>query len=193
MRTRLSRAAAAALLLVTSACTTTGSSGGASGAVAANGEDGPSLLKPTDDMIPAEVRALETQIEKRATLLADEVRIEVSRNYEWDVSLTGDDVSPQTPADGGHVSVAEGAARATFRNLDIRAKTRITFFKSGFDVQPFIRVTARGNVSYVDVHPDSGAPQVKRATLCKIDGPRLGFDDDALRAPLERPAGVRER
>ena len=45
------------------------------------------MLKLEQSEVPAAVRAIETVIDKRSALLADTVRIEVSKNYEWDVSL----------------------------------------------------------------------------------------------------------
>ena len=155
--------------------------------------DGPSILKPPEEMTPAAVRAIEVQIDRRAVVMADDILIEVSKNYEWDVSLSGDAVVPQRPNGSGHASEAIGAARATVRNLDLRAKRRITFWRSGFDVKPFIRITARGNVSHVSSDDRAGEPRIRRASLCAVRDAALYFDDELLQAGLEIPTAAFER
>ncbi len=147
----------------------------------------PSAMKPDDSEVPAEVRAIEAVIDRPAVLLADEVRIEVSKNYEWDVSLSGDGVAPQRPDNGGTVTEAVGGPRAWFRNLDIRARDKIVFWRSGLNVTPFIKVTARGNVSYIDAHSNNGSPSLTRAGACKIDNASISFDDEAVGIPSRRP------
>jgi hypothetical protein len=67
------------------------------------------------------------QIDRKQAVIADEILIEVSCNYEWDVALTGDRVGKQIPDRGGQRCEAVGAPRAIFRNLDLRARNRITF------------------------------------------------------------------
>jgi hypothetical protein len=186
-----------ALLVLASAaaCTSAGSSSTGSDRIASSARareaapdsaDGPSELKLPQEQVPAEVRAIETQIDKRAVLMADEIHVEVSRNYEWDVSLTGDAVSPQTPSGTGHQSEAIGSARASVRNLDLRATKKIVFWKSGFGVTPFIKITARGNVGYVEADSAGGQPKLRRAQFCRIANADLAFDDDVLRREIER-------
>ncbi len=213
MRTRNFLAAAAAVVSLSgAACTTTSTethsakqdeTAGqvrAESPVAATGNaaptentEGPSILRPTEEATPAAVRAIEAQIDRRAVVMADDILIEVSKNYEWDVSLSGDAVSPQRPNGSGHASEAIGAARATVRNLDLRATRRITFWRSGFDVKPFIRITARGNVSHVSPDDRRGEPRIRRAALCAVRDAALYFDDELLRAGLEVPTAAFER
>lgn len=139
-----------------------------------------SILKLDAHEVPVEVRAIEKLVDTRSALLADEVRIEVSKNYEWDVSLTGDGVSPSRPEQGGTYSEATGSPRAYFRNLDIRAREKITIWRSGLGVVPFIKIHARGGVSYIDVDADTGKPRVKRANACRIENATIAFDEQAV-------------
>src|SRR5262249_55102409 len=139
-----------------------------------------SILKLTEAETPAEVRAIERVIDRRSALLADEIRIEVSKNYEWDVSLSGDAVSPQKPDRGGTIAEAQGNPRAYFRNLDIRARDKITIWRSGLGVTPFIRISATGAVSYIDNDDATGKPRVKRAGICRINNASIAFEDQIL-------------
>jgi hypothetical protein len=155
---------------------------------AANGKPLPkdpnvSILKIDDSEVPAAVKAIEKLVDKRSALLADVVRIEVSKNYEWDVSLSGDAVSPHRPDKGGTVSEATGNPRAYFRNLDIRARDKIVLWRSGLGVTPFIRVWASGTVSYIDTDDANGKPRVKRAGNCKISNASIAFDQEILGVP----------
>lgn len=142
-----------------------------------------SVLKLDDAEVPAAVKAIEKLVDRRSALLADTVRIEVSKNYEWDVSLSGDAVSPHRPDKGGTVSEATGNPRAYFRNLDIRARDKIVIWRSGLGVTPFIRVWANGTVSYIDTDDTTGKPRVKRAGNCKISNASIAFDQEILGAP----------
>jgi hypothetical protein len=141
-------------------------------------------LKTPESEIPAAVRAIETRIDTPSALIADEVEIHCSRNYEWDVSLVGDVVSPQRPDGTEHVSVAEGSPRATFRNLEIRAHRRITFRKSGFGVAPFIRIVARGHAAYA-TSPGTSAGSVRRGELIRILNADIQIEGEV------QPAGTR--
>jgi hypothetical protein len=142
-----------------------------------------SILKIDDAEVPAAVRAIETVIDKRSALLADVVRIEVSKNYEWDVSLSGNGVTPHRPDQGGTVAEASGNPRAYFRNLDIRAREKIVLWRSGMNVTPFIRIYASGGVSYIDTDDATGKPRVKRAASCKINNSSIKFDEQILGVP----------
>jgi hypothetical protein len=147
-----------------------------------------SVLKLDDSEVPAAVKAIEKLVDRRSALLADTVRIEVSKNYEWDVSLSGDAVSPHRPDKGGTVSEASGSPRAYFRNLDIRARDKIVIWRSGLGVTPFIRVYASGTVSYIDTDDATGKPRVKRAGNCKISNATIAFDQEILGVPGMGPA-----
>jgi hypothetical protein len=157
-----------------------------------------SILKIDDSEVPAAVKAIEKLVDKRSALLADTVRIEVSKNYEWDVSLSGDAVSPHRPDRGGTISEATGNPRAYFRNLDIRARDKIVIWRSGLGVTPFIRVWAKGAVSYIDTDDATGKPRVKRAGNCKISNASIAFDQEILGVPgMEaapaQPTALREK
>jgi hypothetical protein len=155
------------------------------------------ILKLDPSEVPPEVRALEQLVDRRSALLADEVRIDVSKNYEWDVSLSGDAVSPQRADQGGTVAEANGNARAYFRNLDIRARNKIVVWRSGLGVTPFIKIYAKGGVSYIDTDDATDKPRVKRGNACQITNSRIAFDDQLIGMPGSsapaQPAGARDK
>ena len=109
-------------------------------------------------------------------LKAREVDIFVSRNYEWDVALTGNEVVRQVHVgDDKHASQAFGNPRAMFRNLEIRAERKITFIKSGFDVVPFIRISARGRAIYIEEKDASGNHKIHEADAIFIHNSEMRF------------------
>jgi hypothetical protein len=161
----------------------------------AEGDGGPSVMKTPQEEVPAAVQAIERMIETQAALVADDVTIYCSRNYEWDVSLSGQDVTPQRPDGDEQVCAASGQPRAVFRNLDIRARNRIVFRRSGFDVVPFIRITASGNAAYA-LPVTAGAPaDVRRARTIQVNDAQLRFfDEEAPQAagpPVHADGSVR--
>lgn len=134
------------------------------------------LMKHTNEKVPDAVKAIETFIERPGCLKAKEVDIIVSRNYEWDVSLTGNEVVRQIHVGNDqHASQAFGNPRAMFRNLDIRAERKITFMKSGFDVVPFIRITARGRAIYIEQKDASGNYKIHEADAIFIHNSEMRF------------------
>ena len=141
----------------------------------------PTKLKPDQEDVPEEVRAIETAIDTKSALIAENVEIYVSPNYEWDVALSGDMVSPQAVQPNQEiVSVAQGNPRATFRNLEIKAWNSIIFRKSTFDVAPFIKVTAKGRAALA-VEARNGAPlKVQRADIIKIDNANIELQNSPL-------------
>lgn len=172
------------LLLTLGACVSSGSGG----ATASGGSEdtGPTKLKLDPEEIPAAVRAIETQIDRRTLLVADEVVIDVSRNYEWDVSLSGKGVEKQQKLpDGGMMSVAEGSPRAMVRNMEIRGYQKITFRKSGFGVRPYIRITAKGNAAHAEVLPDGGVRVLGRDEIIRIDDARVLYGREILTEALQ--------
>lgn len=176
-----------ALALVLGACTTSG------GRDASGGD--PLKLKHDDAEVPAEVRAIEARIDEKSAIMAEEIEISISKNYEWDVSLTADRVvaPPNPPADGGQVSIAEGHARAMFRNLDIRAWKRIVFRRSGLDVVPFIKITAKGRAAYAHLDAASETPVIRRAPVIRINNAEIEFMDSPGRfsnKPKSDPAAA---
>jgi hypothetical protein len=150
-----------------------------------------SILKLDPSEVPAEVRAIERVIDRQSVLLADAVTIEVSKNYEWDLGLTGDAVSPQKADRGGTISEATGNPRCCFRNLDIRARDKITVWRSGLGVTPFIRVHATGKISYIDNDDATGKPRVKRAGALRITNAHLAFEEQILGIPTAEELSAR--
>ncbi len=134
--------------------------------VAAEAE-GPSQLRPDARDVPAAVQAIEVLINQNGALIADEIEIECSCNYVWDVALSGEDVDRLRPEGKGQRSTARGKPRGSFRNLELRAIRSITLKSSGFDVAPYIRIHARGNAAY------ASSAGVTRATVITIDNAHL--------------------
>ncbi len=147
---------------------------------------GPSKLRHDSSEVPAAVRAIEVLIEAEGALIADEIEITCSCNYEWDISLSGEDVVPLRAEGDGHISEARGKARANFRNLQLRASRRIVFKKSGFDVQPFIRIVARGRAAYAS---DTG---VLRGAQIRVDNAQLSVDGLPVATVSPRPVAAQE-
>ena len=159
------------LTLALGACTTAPGGG-------ASADEDSMQIKHDDADVPAQVRAIEVRINQKAAIMAEEIEISVSKNYEWDVSLTGDRVSAGAPPqDGGQVSIAEGHARAMFRNLDIRAWKRIVFKRSGLNVVPFIKITAKGRAAYAVMDEANETPVVRRAPVIRINNAQIQFMD----------------
>lgn len=149
--------------------------------------DAPAKIKHDPEEVPAQVRAIETRIDQPSALLAEEIEIYVSKNYEWDVALSGNFVSePRRHVDGGTFSVAEGQARATFRNLEVRAWKRIVFRRSDLNVVPFINITAKGRAAHATKVEGTEAPVVRRAPVIKIRNADIEF----LNAPGRGPAAT---
>ncbi|MAG34199.1 MAG: hypothetical protein CL908_25245 [Deltaproteobacteria bacterium] len=164
-------------------CVSTGTSGSQPTAAG----DGKAVkIKHDDTEVPAAVRAIETQIDRPSALMGEEVEIWVSKNYEWDISLTGDLVKkPEPDAGGGQVSIATGHPRARFRNLEIRAWKKIIFHRSGFGVTPYIKITARGRAAHAILDPGSDTPVVRRAPVIRIRNADIQY--------LDRPGGEPSR
>lgn len=152
--------------------------GGCSSADADGEGGGPTVLKVPQEKVPQQVRAIERIIDTPALLKAENVIIHVSRNYEWDVALTGDRVARQRRMGDETVTQARGAARAMFRKLDIRAYGSITFRRSGLDVVPFIRITAKGHAIYVRKPEDGGEPVIRRARAIVVENEDIRFVDE---------------
>jgi len=124
---------------------------------------------------PPALKNIETVVEAGGLIKAENVEINVSRNYEWDVSLAGNAVSPQRPAGrGAYISVARGHPRASFRNLELRAYQSISFKKSGFNVVPFINIIARGRALFIQKMKD-GSLKVRKAQSIIVKNGTLRF------------------
>ncbi len=129
----------------------------------------PSKLKPEPEEVPAAVRRLEVQIDRPGVILAEEAVIHVSKNYEFDISLSGDDVSRDLNSSGVHESLALGAATAFVRNLKIQCDRSIRVKIADFGTKPFIKISARGHCSHIILDNATGRHEVKRARAIKIN------------------------
>ncbi len=176
-------------LLLAAGCA---SPGGGAGPDAAGDGAGPSVLKLEPAEVPEAVRRIEACIDRKSVLLGKDIEIHASRNYEWDVALSGDDVTPHTAAADGRMSVATGHPRAVFRNLDIRADRRIVVRFSGLDVAPFIRITARGSASWIDLSEGGGFRRARRAGIIRIENERIEYQGEAIPAAAIDSAAAAE-
>ena len=132
------------------------------------------MVLKTAGEVPEAVQAIEKVVDTGGCIKADQIWIYASKNYEWDVSLTGDYVEKQRAVGNGeHVSVAEGHPRAMFRNLDLRAYKSISFRKSGLGVVPFIRIKARGNAVFIENPDEQGNMVVHYVDAVVIENDRL--------------------
>ena len=82
-------------------------------------------LKPAANETPLEVRDIEDLIDQNAVIIANEAEIYVSKNYEYDVSLTGDFVSGDLDDSGLTERLAKGKPVAFIRNLKIQCDQRL--------------------------------------------------------------------
>lgn len=137
----------------------------------------PLKLRPDPEEVPAALATIETEIDRPSVILAELIEIDVSRNYEWDVSLSGDDVTPQIlMPDGGTECLARGRPVAVFRNLELRAFDRIVFKKSGFGVVPYIRIRAAGRVVHAAKAEDGTITPLGRGSQLRIDGASVRYE-----------------
>ena len=144
----------------------------------------------TQAEVPAEVRAIEKVIDRRSALLADTVRIEVSKNYEWDVSLTGDGVSPPKARPGRNDRRGDRQPARVLpqhRHPRPRQDHRLALGPRRDAVH---QIRANGAVSYIDTDDTTGKPRVKRADNCKINNASIKFDDEILGALGDAPGGA---
>jgi hypothetical protein len=144
----------------------------------------PSKLVHDPSEVPTAVRRIERFIDPKSGILADEVVIEVSKNYQFDCSLTGDRVGHVLAGVQGTDRMALGPATAYVRNLKIRADKRIRLVIADFGTKPFIRITARGRCAHVI--EGGGVPKVERADAILIRNDRVqyleGSQDPAVTA-----------
>ncbi len=147
----------------------------------------PSKFKPDADEIPAEVRQIEVQIDQPSVILAGDAVIYVSKNYEFDISLTGDDVVKDTNGTGAQESVARGAATAFVRNLKVSCDRTIRVKIADFGTKPFIKISARGHCSHIIMGNEVGNHEVKRARKIQINNANVQYFGQLE----ERPVGAR--
>ncbi|MCB9831072.1 MAG: hypothetical protein H6807_01255 [Planctomycetes bacterium] len=170
---------ALSLLLLLPSCATTGGSrnDGPSGEPQAKGK--PSVLKLEAAETPAAVRAIETRIDESSVILASEAVIEVSKNYEMDVSVSGDDVSNRDlDPTGGVLTLARGKCTVFVRNLKIVCDRGVRVQIADFGTKPFINVSARGHCSHIIAAKHGQEHEVKRAQLVFIRNDELRYSDE---------------
>lgn len=167
------------------------SSGGKSSAAKPKGI--PSKFKPDDSEVPAQVRAQETVIDKDSVILANEAVVYVSKNYEFDVSLTGDDVSKDLDDSGARDSVAQGSARAFVRNLKIECDQRIRMKIADFGTEPFIKISARGHCSHIILGEGEGDHEIKRAAGIEIRNSDIRYLGNVGAVPVATVEGIDAR
>lgn len=193
-------------------CATTSSSGSSSSGSTA--QTAPSKLKPEKEDVPAAVRAIEPYIDTESVILADEAEIWVSKNYEYDVSLSGEQFATDAEADArkfvqagtgkamyssrpkdldnsdGVEMIARGKSVAFVRNLKISCDRRLRVRIAGFGTQPFIKIRANGHVSHVLIDRETRTHDVTRAQAVVIDNDRLryvGREQDVRPVSSKRP------
>lgn len=133
----------------------------------------PSKLVHDQSEVPVAVKRIERFINPKSGLLADEVVIEVSKNYQFDCSLTGDRVGHVLAGQQGTDRMAIGPATAYVRNLKIKADKRIRLVIADFGTKPFIRITARGRCAHVV--DEGSSPKVQRSDAILIRNDRIQY------------------
>ncbi len=148
-----------AAILVLGACASSGGRSSSSGEAR-----GPSVLKPTPQETPAAVRAIEHRIDSPSVILAGEAFIEVSKNYEMEVSVSGDDVSNRDlDPTGGVLTLGKGRCTIFIRNLKIICDQGFRVQIADFGTKPYINVSARGHCSHIIPAESGNEHDVKRA------------------------------
>jgi hypothetical protein len=148
-----------AAVLLLGACASTGSRSSSK-----EEARGPSVLKPTPQETPAAVRAIENRIDSPSVILASEAFIEVSKNYEMEMSVSGDDVSNRDlDPSGGVLTLGKGKCTIFIRNLKIICDQGFRVQIADFGTNPFINVSARGHCSHIIPAGNGNEHDVKRA------------------------------
>ena len=140
---------------------------------AAKGPDPvPSKIALTAEDTPEAVKSIERWINTRSVILADEIDIVVSKNYQFELSVVGDQVTSDLNRSGVHERVATGGATAFFRELRLKADHSLRVRIADVGTRPFLRITAKGNCSHIIVGEAVGENEtdhaVKRAEILQI-------------------------
>lgn len=167
----------------------------------------PSKMKPEKQDVPTVVRAIEPHIDRESVILADEAEIWVSKNYEYDVSVSGEQFAQDRAASmrkfveagtgkamyssrpkdldnsDGIEMIAHGNSVAFVRNLKIKCDRKLRVRIAGFGTEPFIKIKANGHVSHVRVDKGASRHDVTRAGAVVIENDRLRY--------VNREQGVR--
>ncbi len=135
----------------------------------------PTKLKPDKEDVPLAVRQIETQIDRSTVILASEATIFVSKNYEFDISLTGDEVTRDLDKGGAKESLALGNATAFVRNLKVECDRSIRVKIADFGTKPFIKISAQGHCSHIILGNNNASHEVKRAQAIHINNDNLRY------------------
>ncbi len=149
-------------------------------------------LKPRSEDVPQEVKNIETFVESPSVILAEEGEIYVSKNYQLDVSLTGDTVTPDIDPGGINERIATGNAQAVFRNLKIKCDRKLRLRIGDFGTQPFIRMAFKGHCSHIILGPGDGKHDVRRTDGIIVQNAALQYvDNPSLSMPDIEPVSIR--
>lgn len=135
----------------------------------------PSKIALTQEDTPASVRRIEAWIDRSSVIIADQIDIVVSKNYQFEVSVVGDSVSSDLNQGGIHERVATGGATAFFRNLRLKADRQMRVRVADVGTQPFLRITARGNCSHILVGETEEEHAVKRSESLQINNEEIRY------------------
>ncbi len=149
-------------------------------------------LKPKPEDVPQEVKNIETFVESPSVILAEEGEIYVSKNYQLDVSLTGDSVTPDIDPGGINERIATGNAQAIFRNLKIKCDRKLRLRIGDFGTKPFIRMAFKGHCSHIILGPGGSRHDVRRTDGILVQNDELEYvDNPMLSMPEITPAAIR--
>ncbi len=149
-------------------------------------------LTPRSEDIPQEIKKIETFVESPSVILADEGEIYVSKNYQLEVSLTGDTVTPDIDPGGINERIATGNAQAVFRNLKIKCDRKLRLRIGDFGTQPFIRMAFKGHCSHIILGSGGGKHDVRRTDGILVQNAALRYvDNPTLSMPDIEPAAIR--
>ena len=138
----------------------------------------PSRLKPTLAETPQEIRNIEVQIDQTSIILAREAFVYVSKNYEMDVSLSGEDVSKDLDTSGARENVARGSSIAFIRNLKLQCDHQIKVKIADFGTKPFIKISALGPCSHIILGDESNDNQIKRSQRIVVNNADVSYFND---------------
>ncbi len=116
----------------------------------------PSKIALTQEDTPEAVRSIEKWINEPSVIIADEIDIVVSKNYQFELSVVGDQVTSDLARGGVHERVATGGATAFFRELRLKADRSLRVRIADVGTRPFLRITARGSCSHIIVGSAKG-------------------------------------
>ena len=135
----------------------------------------PSRMAVEGTIVPAAIRAIESEIDKNAVILADRIDVYVSKNYQLDVSLIGDVVSKDMDLGAANERHAIGKSVAFVRNLQLRADQGIRVRVASTGTQPFLKIRALGHCSHIIANNTTAAEDVKRSAMVTIENEHVRY------------------